>query len=189
MLVQHNIPLAVADELTPFFRDVFPDSKIAQNFASRHTKTACILNGAVAPFFQRSLVERMQTNPFALAIDGSNDSSTEKMNPLTVRLFDHRCGVVRTQFLDMCLSSSSTAEGIFSRMEQALFVHRISWENCIGMGLNNTSVNMGCRNSIKTRVLQKNASIYMMGCPCHIVHNTAEKAGEALAKVSVIRNL
>ena len=41
MLVQHNVPLAVADELTPLFRDVFSDSKIAQNFASQRTKTTC----------------------------------------------------------------------------------------------------------------------------------------------------
>ena len=93
LLVQHNIPLAVADELTPLFQDVFPDSKIAQNLASRHTKTACMINGAVAPFFEQSLVECMQTNPFVLAIDGSNDSSTEKMNPLAVRLFDNTCSV------------------------------------------------------------------------------------------------
>ena len=49
MLVQHNVPPAVADELTPPFRDVFPDSKVAQNFSSRWTKTACMINGAIAP--------------------------------------------------------------------------------------------------------------------------------------------
>ena len=31
LLVQHNILLALADELTPLFRDVFPDSQIAKN--------------------------------------------------------------------------------------------------------------------------------------------------------------
>ena len=78
MLVQHNIPLALADELTPLFRDVFPDSKIAQNCSSRRTKTSCIINGAVAPFFQQFLVKFMRNNPYALAIDGSSDSGVEK---------------------------------------------------------------------------------------------------------------
>ena len=51
MLAQHvNILIALADELTPLFRDVFSDSEIAKNFSSRRTKTACIINGAVAPF-------------------------------------------------------------------------------------------------------------------------------------------
>ena len=38
MLVQHNIPLAHADELTPLFRDVFSDSEIAENLSSNEQK-------------------------------------------------------------------------------------------------------------------------------------------------------
>lgn len=184
MLVQNNIPIALADELTPLFRDIFPDSKIAQNFSSKRTKSACIINGAVAPFYQQSLVQCMQTSPYALSIDGSSDNGIQKMNPLTVRFFDTNSGVVCSQFLDMCLSSSSTAERIFSRMEEALLTHHVPWDNCVAIGLDNTSVNLGCRNSIKTRLLQKNPASYVMGCPCHIVHNTAEKAGDAFAMVS-----
>ncbi len=143
MLVQHNIPLALADELTPLFRDVFSDSEIAKNFSSKRTKTACMINGAIAPFFQQALVECMKSNSFAVAIDGSSDSGIEKMNPLTVRIFDINRGVVCTQFLDMCMSSSSTAEGIFAKMQEVLSTHSISWNNCVGIGVDNTSVNMG----------------------------------------------
>ena len=84
MPVQHNIPLRLADELTPMFQDIFSDSEIAQRFSSRRTKTACIINGAVAPPYQESLVAVMRSTPFSVAIDGSSDSGVEKMNPLTV---------------------------------------------------------------------------------------------------------
>ena len=80
MLVKHNIPLAVVDERTPLFQDVFSDSQIAKNFSSRRTKT-CIINGAVAPHFQSILVNKMKNGPFAIATDGSGDSAPEKMNP------------------------------------------------------------------------------------------------------------
>jgi hypothetical protein len=183
MLVQKNLPLAVADELTPLFRDIFPDSEIAKGYASRQTKTACIINGAVAPFFLQKLIESMKQGPYALSIDGSSDSGVEKMNPLTVRFFDNINGMVTTQFLDMCMASSSTADGIFSKMQEALSKYDISWTNCIAIGLDNTSVNMGCRNSIKTRVLSVNPALTVIGCPCHIVHNIAGKAGEAYEKV------
>ena len=112
MLVHHNIPLALADKLTPLFQDIFSDSEITKNYFSRRTKTAYIINGAVAPFFQQYLVEHIKKNPFSIAIDSSSDNDIEKMNTLTVRIFDVNCGNVRTQFLDMCMSSS-TAEGIF----------------------------------------------------------------------------
>ena len=33
------------------------------------------------------LVENMKAYPFSLLVDGSNDSSLEKINPLTVKIF------------------------------------------------------------------------------------------------------
>ena len=185
LLVQNNIPLSLADELTPLFRDIFSDSEIAQHYSSRRTKTACMINGAIAPYYKQHLVSVMKSEPFSLAVDGSSDSDVEKMNPLTVKFFDISRSKASTQFLDMCMSSISTAEGIFSKVDSVLETHDISWDNCVGFGLDNTSVNMGCHNSIKSRVLQKNPSIYIMGCPCHIVHNTAGKAGQAFEEVRI----
>ena len=52
----------------------------------------------------------MKTQSFSLAVDGSSNSDVKKMNPLTVKIVDVSQGVVNTQFLDMCMSSVSTAE-------------------------------------------------------------------------------
>lgn len=127
----------------------------------------------------------MKSNPYTVAIDGSSDTGIEKMNPLTVRVITSD-GIVNTEFLDMCMSSESTAEGIFGKMNDALVKRGILWQNCVGISVDNTSVNMGCRNSIKSRALQVNPSIYIMGCPCHVVHNTAGKATAAFERVSVV---
>ena len=32
-----------------------------------------------------------------------------------------------------------------------------------------------------TRVLEKNNSVYVNGCPCHIIHNTANKGASSFA--------
>ena len=53
-------------------------------------------------------------------------------------------------------------------------------------GVDNTNSNIGAKNSIKSRVTQVNPSIYFVGCPCHIVHNAAQKAAEACRDVSGI---
>ena len=79
----------------------------------------------------------------------------EKMNPMTIRIFDINRGSVTAQFLDMCMASSSSAEGIFTRMNEVLQNNSITWKNCVGLGVDNTSVNMGCRNSIKHASRQK----------------------------------
>ena len=170
VLAQHNIPLAIMDHLSPLFRDIFPDSKIAKGFSAARTKTTCIMNMALRPYFESVLVAHMKEHPFALAIDGSNDVGLQKMNTLTVRIFDLESGVVCTKFLDMCLTSGTdagTAEKIFETMEDALVSRDIPWDNCIGLSVDNMSVNIGKHNSIKARTIQRNPSIYVMGCPCH----------------------
>ena len=179
VLAYHNIPIALSDHLSPLFRDIFPDSEIARAYSCARTKTTCILNGAVAKHLQSSLIEHMLEEPFSLATDGSNDSGLQKMNPLTVRYFDVNRGRVSTQLLDMCLTSVSTAEEIFAKINDTLVRYNIDWNLCVAFGVDNTSVNLGRRNSIKTRVHQQNGSVYFVGCPCHMVHNTASKASEA----------
>uniref|UniRef100_A0A1X7TWU2 HAT C-terminal dimerisation domain-containing protein n=1 Tax=Amphimedon queenslandica TaxID=400682 RepID=A0A1X7TWU2_AMPQE len=171
LLVQHNVPLAVTDHLSPLFREIFTDSKIAKGYAS------------APPHFKATLVDTMRCSPFSVAIDGSNDNGLEKMNPLTVRFFDEGSGLVVTNLLDMCLTTGK-AESIFTKMNEVFTNNGVSWDHCIGAGVDNTSVNLGVRNSIRTRVLQKNPNTYFMGCPCHIVHNTALKASSKFAELT-----
>ena len=207
-LVQHNIPLAVTDHLSPLLRDIFPDSDIAKEYTSASTKTTCMINGSLVPHFKSALVSAMKSQPFSIAVDGSNDSGLEKMNPMTVRLYDVTHGKIVTRFLDMCLTKgynciscyfavtycyccviytagmeSATAESIFQKMNEVFQTNEVSWLNCVGVSVDNTSVNLGKINSIMTRVLEQNAAVYFMGCPCHIVHNTCMKAAEKFAQV------
>lgn len=78
---------------------------------------------------------------------------------------------------------AATAESIFSKMDETLQDHGVPWHNCVGVGVDNTSVNLGKRNSIMTRVVQKHPAVFFMGCPCHVVHNMALKASEKLSQV------
>lgn len=72
-LVQHNIPLAVTDHLSPLFQEIFPDSKIAKSYGAARTKTTSILNHAMKPHFKEKLVKAMKEEPFSMCTDGSND--------------------------------------------------------------------------------------------------------------------
>lgn len=84
-VVEHNLPLAVSDHLTPLVQDVFSDSQIAKKYACRRTKATSILNHAIAPhfhsesscvlcvhtisyelhfFFTDTLIENMRNGPY-----------------------------------------------------------------------------------------------------------------------------
>ena len=143
-LAKHSVPLAFAEHLSPLLHEIFPDSEIAKAYGSGKAKTAYIINGALKPYCQQQLVQKMKNMPFCLSIDGSNNTGTEKMNPMTVKLFDVNC--VQHRFLDMCTTAGSEAamtETIFSKMDSVLTKHGVPWKNCISLSVYNTSVNMG----------------------------------------------
>ena len=184
LTASYNIPLAFHDRLSPMIKSVFTDSEIATSYHAASTKSTCILNLAIAPCLQEDLVSSLKINAFSLAVDGLNDNGLEKMNPLTVRIYDEASGKIFTRFLDMCATSESTAAAIYGRIDdklKELLELSNPWSFCTSMGVDNTSVNIGIQNLLKTSVLQCNPSIYFSGCPCHILHNAGQKAAEAFA--------
>ena len=80
----------------------------------------------------------------------------------------------------------ATAEGIYSAMNAKL-EELLHCPNplalCTSVVVDNTSVNIGVWDSIKTRVLSQNSEIYFNGCPNYIIHNAAQKAGESCVLV------
>jgi len=128
------------------------------------------------------LLSNMRSHPFSICIDGSNDTELEKMNPITVQIYDVTSNMVVTRFLDMCTTTGATAEAIYNMINVrlgSLLNCPNPWMLCTSVGVDNISVNIGVRDSIKTRVL-----MYFNGCPCHIIHNTAQKAGESFTEIS-----
>ena len=62
--------------------------------------------------------------------------------------------------------------------------HSVSWENVSGLDADNTNANIINCNSLKIRVLRKNAEVVIVGCQCHILYNATRKASKAFATVS-----
>ena len=114
-----------------------------------------MLNGAVAPMLKSKLISKMKVQPFSICVDGSNDRELQKMNPVTVRIHDDVKDRIVTQFLDMCLSSSSTAADLYKvidgKLAQLLECEN-PWRLCTSVGIDNTSVNIGVRDSLKSRI-------------------------------------
>ena len=63
--------------------------------------------------FREELIASMQTLPFSICIDGSNDQGIEKMYPILVRIYDVNQSKITDRFYDICTVSgrdSSKAE-------------------------------------------------------------------------------
>lgn len=68
----------------------------------------------------------MRRGPYSIYTDGSNDNNLQKMMPLTISVADEKSAHgVSTEFLDMGLCTSTTAEGL---LVQVFFcVHLNDW--------------------------------------------------------------
>ena len=120
-------------------------------------------------------------------LDSSNDNGIHKMFPITVRIIDETFGRIMTKFLDMNLlegRDASTADVMFESVDNILTINDIRWDHCMAIGLDNTNVNIGEHNSIKSRAKEKNEDIVIAGCPCHILHNASAKATMAFSEIT-----
>ena len=182
-IVQHNLSFLTADHLSPLYQKMFPDSKIAKEFSCCRTKTTCILNQAIAPLLKEDLVAYMQNNIFGFLNDGSSDTGLKKMNSMCTLIFDvNRSNKVELKFYDIRSTTeedASKASTLFESIEKAMGRDDIPWENVVSIGLDNCSTNMGKRNSIKSRFLEKNVACFIAGCNCHLAHLAAASGGKA----------
>ena len=184
-ILEHNLPFECSSRVGPLFRKMFPDSKIAAKYGCAATKTACIINHAIAPSLHSHLLDLLRAEPFSLSVDGSSDTGTESMYPLVVKVYDINRGEISSLFWNMALISDCSAAGIFQKVSDIFEKESIPWENCIGLSLDNACVimhvNMRKYKGLFTRFMKKNDSIYTFGCPCHIIHNTAKAGSDAFA--------
>ena len=108
------------------------------------------------------------------------------MNPVCVKIFDvNRLKTVTTYLVDKCLTSGadgSTAEGIFTAIDEVFTKNQIPWENCVSLSVNNTSTMIGKNNSIASRFLERNENIFIAGCPCHLAHVAASNSHDAFSE-------
>ena len=148
------------------------------------TDYSLIIVAEIYIIFRSELIRQMNSWPDSLGTDGSDDESgLKKLNHVLICLFNDNKGKVSVQLLDMGACKEGTAEALFNNINSILRENRVDWENCVVAGLDNTAVNVGKKNSIMTRGLVKNKNIFINGCACHIINNTANKAAERFSEV------
>ena len=78
------------------------------------------------------------------------------MNPISVRIFNMRSGKIVEHFLNMCETTSTTVEVIYTvlnyKISQLLNTSE-PCHSCTSVGTNNTFANIGIQMSLKTRLI------------------------------------
>eukprot|EP00057_Strongylocentrotus_purpuratus_P026387 XP_011680861.1 PREDICTED: uncharacterized protein LOC105446133 [Strongylocentrotus purpuratus] len=179
-IVEHNLPIAVADHAGPLFRKMFPDSKVASTYGCARTKTSAII-GELSNVTASAIADIARSFPFSLATDGSNDGGDSQLYPVLIMYYDDSAGVVKQGLLSLpACKQDSTGVNIYKLLHSELNDRKIPWGNCVSFCADNASVMLGKHKGVAAYIHKENPECYIMGCPCHMIHNTAKKAAQAL---------
>ncbi|XP_063216897.1 uncharacterized protein LOC134527858 isoform X1 [Bacillus rossius redtenbacheri] len=178
-LIEHNVPLSAADHAGPLFRKMFPKSEEAQKYACGRTKTTAIVE-EMAKDSRDDVVKHLQTGPFSLSTDGTNDTDS-KLYPIVVTYFDKNIENIVSSVLSLPdLQGDSTGLNIGNLIINELERFNIPLKNMIAFSADNAAVMMGKKNGVVAVLKNRQENLFVMGCLCHRINLAAEKGTDNL---------
>ena len=179
-VAEHNLPFAVVDHVIRLCKQMFPDSKIAKKFSCGRTKTMMIVKNAITPALEEQLVKQCKTGPFSFRCDESNDTNQQKSLAIVVKHFDEVRERAVTRFLDMPICNIGTVQFIFDQLDATFEAQGIPWKNVVAFISDNCNTVVGKRNSVVTKIREKNSAVFDIGCMCHLDNLCTVAAVKAL---------
>ena len=177
--VEHHVPFAQADHLVKVLKEIFPDSKIAQNIKMGKTKTSYIVN-EIAREEKFELAKILQSQKFSVIIDETTDISISQILGIVVRYLDYKRSQVVDAMLDTVEIENGTGAGLYEKVKEVLSSKNIPISNIIGLGCDNCATMMGGSNGFKAHMLKDLPSLFVLGCICHSFALCANHAAERL---------
>ncbi|KAJ8037837.1 Ketimine reductase mu-crystallin [Holothuria leucospilota] len=170
-----------ADHFTDLVKEMFPDSNIAAKYGSRQTKTSAIAR-TLGTDTKGGILSKIKETYFSLSTDGSSDrGAEEQLYPIVVRYFDKDVNQVLSVLLEIVVTKeSSTGENIFHLLDKAMEDNGVPWKNVICFSADNAAVMMGPQRGVASFVKRENENVFILGCPCHLIHLAAEKGASQL---------
>ena len=75
------------------------------------------------------------------------------MNEACAMIFDVKCSKqVEFKFCSSTSENATTADTLLLSIQDTLNQDDVNWSNCVSFGVDNCNMNIGVRNSIKTRI-------------------------------------
>lgn len=132
--------------------------------------------------FSVDILQKLRRTPFSLSTDGSSDrNAEEQLYPLVVRYFDEDFSQVVSVLLEIGTTEDrSTGANIFKILDTALEEKKIPWKNVICFSADNAAVMMGIHQGVAAYIKKQNPNVFILGCPCHLLHLAAEKGAAEL---------
>ncbi|KAJ8946591.1 hypothetical protein NQ314_008846 [Rhamnusium bicolor] len=166
------------DSWSPILKNIFPDSKIAQQINLKRTKATAILCNSLGNNFLTDLDNKLREPGFifSLVMDETTDISVKKQCALSVIFYDARLNLVKTQFFELVEAHGSTANDLFYILKDSLTSRKIPLTNLVGFSSDTTNVMVGEHHSVFSHLKEVLPHIIFIRCSRHMAHLATSKA-------------
>ncbi|KAL3111679.1 hypothetical protein niasHT_010631 [Heterodera trifolii] len=180
---QHAQSFKSANCVSDLLPKIFPDSKIAANYGSKRDKSAAIITRVLAPHSVYTTLQEMSGLPFSLSIDSSNHKTT-KLFPLVVRYFNPKKGI-SVKLIDLEELGGETSAEIYNWIIKILERHKLDIAQLVAFCGDNVNANFGGaalagQRNIYNKLKAHRNNLIPVGCPAHILHNSAKNGADNL---------
>lgn len=191
-LVEHNLSFRTMDHMTELLKDIFPDSKIAQQISLKRTKATAIATAVIGETEKEALAAKLKQSKFSAISDESTDISTQKSSCIVVRFYDEKTKQIVSKFWELSkifdssnpdlANEGATGKNLFNSLMKSFEKESVPLTNLIGFAADGCSVMMGENNSVASRLKESCPGIIIMKCVCHSVHLCASQACKELPR-------
>ena len=177
-IIEHNLPVSIADHMTDLVRRMFPDSSIAKEYGCRRTKTTHIMH-SMAEETIHTIQSVIHDNAFSIATDGSEHKSRQ-LYPILIRYPSRDVKKIVTGLLSIAeCKEHCTGENIFALVDECVKKNS-DWKKVVALSVDNASTMIGRNMGVAGHILRVESSIFITGCTCHLIHLAAGKAADKL---------
>ena len=160
---------------------MFPDSRIAADVSSKHTKTKTFICDALEPYLKEPIIDLLKCTPINLMCDESNDRGDQcKLFTVLVTYFDPNMDSVDTRHLETVGITEFTAEGIFSAPKDTLERNCLCLTNVLSFTSDTCNVMKGGRGGAIAKLRSVQPKIVEVYCICHLVSSCVKSAVKPL---------
>lgn len=185
-VVMHHQSFNSLDCTTKLNAVMYPDSNKAAKQSTARTKATAIIKHILAPHSIVLVKAEIEKVPFYGISTHSSNHKSDKMFPLLIQYFSEKEGL-KIKLLKLDTLKNETSDTITSFCLKSLTDLNIPTEKMVAFSADNTNSNFGGRDRRGTNnvfcKLNENLSKNLegIGCPAHILHNTASTAADVIS--------
>ena len=185
--VQHGFNYRNSDDTGELFREMFPDSKIAQKFAIPHSKMSYIISHGLGPYFRNQLAEDIRNcQRFVLCFDEQTNDQNKKRLDLFFRYWNSQKGLVATRYYRTILLDDAPATAIAETILESFKSDGIDIRQILMLTRDNPTVNKTVEKMINDAMKEVDTELLNMAtCNLHVIFDGFQAGIDSFTKVTL----